>query len=302
MDGSTLGVVPQRGAAKGLHYALQPLLMASALFVWWFNKEEPIIYPAIIVAVQIVLGLCEHFFPARTEWRQTAKEKAANIGMVFLLYVLLVFVGTLYAQHLTGPLEALRASLSLDIWPHTWPILVQLLMVFFLGEFVWYWMHRAEHRWSLVWRLSGHGSHHSFKRLEAINFGLNHPLEAFFLVFPSLFIELLFGVGIAAAGAGVLTTVLASIAHANISLNSRVIGWFFTTNEYHIRHHSIVLDESNTNYGCAAILWDRVFRTWSPGYTKETGVGPTEPSLAEKLMMPWREPLDSAVAPGLNSG
>jgi len=300
MDGSTLGVVPEDPIAKGLHYLLQPVLMIAALTLWWLYAELPWVYPLILIGVQISLGIFEHLYPARTAWRQTAKEKVANIVMVFVLYVLLVIVGTLYAQYLTGPLGELRALLSLDIWPHSWPLLAQLFLVFFLSEFIWYWMHRAEHRWPLVWRLSGHGSHHSFKRLEAINFGLNHPLEALFLVLPSLLVELLFGVGIAAAGAGVLTTVLASIAHTNISLNSRVVGWFFTTNEYHIRHHSIVLHESNTNYGCSSILWDRVFRTWSPGYTVETGIGPTEPSLAEKLMMPWREPADSAVAPGQN--
>ena len=70
--------------------------------------------------------------------------------------------------------------MGLDIWPHSWPLIAQVFLVFFSSELIWYWIHRAEHRWHFVWRVSGHGAHHSFKKLNALNFGLNHPLELFF--------------------------------------------------------------------------------------------------------------------------
>ena len=69
-------------------------------------------------------------------------------------------MAALYGAVLREPLDQLRQSLHLDIWPHDWPLLAQVLMVFFFSEFVWYWFHRAEDRWHLVWRLSGHGAHH----------------------------------------------------------------------------------------------------------------------------------------------
>jgi sterol desaturase/sphingolipid hydroxylase (fatty acid hydroxylase superfamily) len=55
--------------------------------------------------------------------------------------------------------------------------------------------------------------------------------------------------------------------HSNLDLDSKGIGWLFTTNGYHFRHHSRVFEESNTNYGCAAIVWDRVFGTFAEGPT-----------------------------------
>jgi len=58
-----------------------------------------------------------------------------------------------------------------------------------------------------------------------------------------------------------------------------------------------VLDESNTNYGCAAILWDRMFGTFADAPTRETGTGPTEPSLWGKFLMPIKEPADTQIAP-----
>ena len=64
----------------------------------------------------------------------------------------------------------------------------------------------------------------------------------------------------------------AELVHSNINLSAKGIGLFFTTNRYHLRHHSIVLEESNTNYGCATIFWDRVFGSYVDGDTIECGV------------------------------
>jgi sterol desaturase/sphingolipid hydroxylase (fatty acid hydroxylase superfamily) len=283
---------------KIIYFALQPLILLCVIAYWLMNPESPATYPVAIIGTQIVLGVLEHWRPARTDWVIHAKQKLQNILAVLVLATLGVFVALFYANTLAQPLTELRESLGVDIWPHNWPVLVQLFMVFFLAEFMWYWMHRAEHRWHFVWRISGHGAHHAFKKLNALNFGLNHPLELFFLTLPSALIELFFGVGVAAAGATILTVTQASIAHANVSLNTRGIGWLFTTNRYHIRHHSVVLEQSNTNYGCAAIVWDRLFGTFVDSSVDEAGTGPTEPSMWQKFLMPWIEPADTAIAPG----
>ena len=280
-----------------IEYCLQPALLVAVIWIWYENQSNPWAYPALILGVQLVLGFTEQFFPAREDWVQHAPERLRNITIVLVVTLGTLSVGNWYASSLAEPLARLRESLGADVWPHHWPVLVQLGMVFLASEFIWYWVHRAEHRWGIVWRLSGHGAHHSFKHLGAINFGANHPFEMFLLVLPAALVELFFGVGVAAAGSAVLTTTQASIAHTNLKMNSRGIGWVLTTNNYHIRHHSTVLEESNTNYGCSAILWDRVFGTFSEGPVVDAGIGPTEPSTWRKLLMPFREPEDSAVAP-----
>ncbi len=289
---------PESGIERTLFYGLQPALMVGVLTFWYFNREIPSVYPLAILAVQVILGVLEHRYPARRDWVQFWKEKSVLILLVIVLASATVTVGVWYDTVLAEPLAVLRAAAGLDIWPHTWPIMAQLFLVFFASEFIWYWFHRAEHRWSLVWKASGHGAHHSFKHLGAINFGANHPFEIFLLVLPAALVELLFGVGIAAAGSAVLTSTLASIAHANIRMNTRWIGFLFTTNRYHIRHHSAVLEESNTNYGCSAIIWDRLFGTFGDSEVVDSGIGPTEPTMWEKFLMPFREPRDSEIAPG----
>jgi sterol desaturase/sphingolipid hydroxylase (fatty acid hydroxylase superfamily) len=283
---------------KALFYYLQPLLLFIVIGGWYWNPARQETYLLTVVFVQLLLGFSEHYFPARPDWSTNAKEKTRNVVLVVLLSTIAIAVEELYRVWLASPLEAFRHSIGFDIWPREWPLLVQLFMVFFLSELLWYWMHRAEHRWSLVWRLSGHGAHHSFKKLGALNFGLNHPVEYFFIVLPSALVELTFGVGTAAAGAAILMVAQASIAHANIAMNTRWIGLLFTTNTYHVCHHSAVLEESNTNYGCSAIIWDRVFGTFLHKTIREAGTGPTEPTTWGKFLMPFKQPEDTAIAPG----
>ena len=86
--------------------------------------------------------------------------------------------------------------------------------------------------------------------------------------------------------------------HANMQMRIGPLNWVFSMAELHRWHHSRLVRESNTNYGCAIILWDRIFGTYSNGATTEIGTGPTEPSLWQKFQMPFVEPDDTATAPG----
>ena len=281
-----------------IEYTLQPLLLLTAFSFWYFNQQSLIAYPLIVLGVQLVLGFIEYQLPARPDWLLPAKQK---IGLILLVIAIFIYSGSIaapfYAITLDPMLSDMRSLLGMDVWPHHWPMIGQVILAFFLSELIWYWFHRAEHRWSLVWRLSGHGAHHSFKNLSALNFGANHPLEYFVLLVPSAIVELLFGAGAAIGGAAILLVTQASIVHSNIPTNSKGIGWLLTTNHYHIHHHSLVIEESNTNYGCAVILWDRLFGTFSDNNTIETGIGPSEPSMWNKLLIPLKEPADSQISP-----
>ena len=281
---------------KFIQYALHPVILISVLSAWLLI-DSPFVFLGAIVGLHVVLGTLEYVRPARQAWVSPALNKLSALVLVVMLFVASTMVGALYDNQLLGPLSQVSTALGLNFWPHSWPLLVQAFMVFLASEFIWYWIHRAEHKWHFVWRLSGHGAHHSFKHLNALNFGLNHPLELFFLALPAALIGMLFGVGEAALGATILLVTQASIAHSNLTMSSKWIDLFFTTNRHHIGHHSVVLEQSNTNYGCATLVWDRLFGTFVDGDTQECGTGPTEPTLLQKLVMPIREPRDTMIAP-----
>ena len=296
-----LGVdrVPQARKDKIRHwtkYWLQPVLTALALAMPLLGAGE-IYYQVFWFSLISLLTLLEILIPARPGWQETFNAKLMVLGMVWIASMAGDLFEALFDESLFVWLSEVGESTGLHVWPDHWPVLAQALLLFFAYEFVNYWYHRAAHRWNWLWKASGHGTHHAFKSLTAINTMANHPIEALFLMLPRMLVGFVVGgeeVGLTVAS---LFAVTVFMAHCNLDLNSRIIGWFFTTNRYHIHHHSMVLDESNTNYGCSAIVWDRLFGTFSGASTLEAGTGPTEPTLWEKVVMPVREPADTAIAP-----
>jgi sterol desaturase/sphingolipid hydroxylase (fatty acid hydroxylase superfamily) len=280
-----------------VHYGIQPALLIGSVWLVVALDDAEAAYPIAFVGVIVVLAGLESWLPARPEWRQSVREFLTNLAIVLVFAALAGPVIFAYQAELVPVLDELRGRYGVDVWPHHWPLAAQIPLAFFLSEAGWYWLHRAEHRFSWIWRATAHGAHHSFQKLGAIHFGANHPFELGVLLLPMALVELIFGAGAAATGGAILLLANTAIAHSNLDLNTRVVGWVFTTNRYHQHHHSRVLAESNTNYGCAVILWDRLFGTFSDAATVATGIGDTEPSLLGKALLPFREPQDTAVAP-----
>ena len=282
---------------SAIYYGLQPLLLAVVFWLACTHTIDVTLTALVLVAVQLVLFTCEHFYPANTAWQVTGNEKLQHLGFFVLYSLSAAAILQLYNTQLAPSLEQLRQSLGIAFWPHAWPMAARIVLSLACSEFIWYWFHRFEHSYAWAWRVSSHGVHHSFKKLNALNFNTNHPLEALVISLPALLVAFLFGAGNDTQAAMLLIIANTSCAHANLKLNSRVIGLFFTTNEWHFRHHSIVMRESNTNYGCMLIIWDRLFGTFEPGLPQELGIGHREPSFKEKMWMPLREPAGSEIAP-----
>lgn len=277
-------------------YWLQPVLTLLALSLPLLGADK-LSYQLFWFSMISLLTCLEILIPARPNWQETFNDKLLVLGLVWIASMAGDFFEAIFDESLFVWLASVSETAGLDVWPNHWPVLAQVFLIFFAYEFVNYWYHRAAHRWNWLWKASGHGTHHAFKHLTAINTMANHPLEALFLMLPRLLVGFLLGgeeVGLSVAS---LFSVTVFMAHSNLELNSKVIGWFFTTNRYHIHHHSMVREESNTNYGCACIFWDRIFGTFSDADTKEAGIGKTQPSYAELFLMPFEEPKASEVAP-----
>lgn len=283
-----------------VRYWLQPVLTILALSLPLLMLDR-ISYQVFWFCLLVLLICLEYVIPARPDWQGNFNEKLLVLGLVWIASTADDLLRTLLGKSLFVWLGSIREQFGLGIWPSDWPMLVQVLLIFSAYELVNYWYHRGSHHWTWLWKASGHGTHHAFKHLTTINTMANHPFEAFFLLLPRIVVGVLLGgeqVGLAASS---LFTVTVFMAHCNLDLNSKFIGWFFTTNRYHIHHHSMVREESNTNYGCACIFWDRVFGTFSDADTKEAGIGKTQPTYSELFLMPFEEPSSSEVAPKIKS-
>ena len=101
-----------------IYYGLQPALLGCALLTWYLNQDSLWVYPAIILAVQIILGVIEYQQPARPEWLPPAREK---IGLVLLVVIIFFYTAVVaapfYEATLNPALSETRALLGITIWP-----------------------------------------------------------------------------------------------------------------------------------------------------------------------------------------
>lgn len=289
----TVATTPPNLFARAVAAVGHPLLLAGALGLWWTLGANDGAMLATLASVLVVSMLLERLIPAEPAWRL---GPGATLLLAALYLLGLIVSGALIAGYeslLPAALAGVSEQVGAAIWPDGWPLLAQALLLYFASDFIYYWIHRAIHRWPLLWRMSGHGFHHGFQNLHAINAGASHPFELVPLALPLVLLAVVTGAPDGAVGvAGILLLSNATLAHANVRMQTPVFSALFTCSDQHRRHHSAVFEDSNTNYACNAILWDRLFGTYSRGPVVQTGIGPTQPPLWRMFLLPFVEPKD----------
>ncbi|NOX52496.1 MAG: sterol desaturase family protein, partial [Gammaproteobacteria bacterium] len=240
------------------------LLAASALVTQWMDAQ---LLVAILVFAPIPLILiAERLIPRRDDWLLNWRDAAEDAFWVFATYLIwLPIYDEYYDTPISNAFALLRdaSAFPFRLEADTITGLVVAAMVGIIAaEFIGYWAHRIQHRFMFFWRI--HATHHHITKMSVARADRTHPLE---------FLGLNLGTAVALAYLGasadvvavviVFRTATAHVNHANLPLRSGVFGWVFNTAEWHLLHHSCVYEESNTNYGCTVILWDRIFGTFS---------------------------------------
>ena len=105
--------------------------LLAVIGVWLTQPTNPTLFVGCVLAVQLVLGVLEHLYPARGEWRLSGKQRSSSIVLVLILFFVAGAVGDFYTQVLDPFLSGLREQLGVHIWPHHWPLLAQMFTVFF---------------------------------------------------------------------------------------------------------------------------------------------------------------------------
>jgi sterol desaturase/sphingolipid hydroxylase (fatty acid hydroxylase superfamily) len=129
-----------------------------------------------------------------------------------------------------------------------------------VSELAAYWIHRACHEVSFLWRWV-HQVHHSAERFDTYGAFFFHPNEMLIQIGLSLLVSgPLLGLSAEAAGlVGAASFTMAWFQHANIR-TPRAIGWIVQRPESHGVHHARGVHTGN--FGNLAI-WDQVFGTFS---------------------------------------
>lgn len=267
----------------------QPLLLAATFALWLTLGGHAVALGLTWLALVAALAVLETIVPCRPAERPTPSKRALLIVTGIALSFALATLGAVYEETLRPLLAPLAVHGPGAFWPANVHWSLQALLLYLLADGLNYWLHRAAHRWPLLWRISGHGVHHSFHGLNAHHAVLTHPLELFFLAAPMALAAAMFSIDIqVVAAATLLIASVSTLAHANLALDTPGLNWIVTQPGHHRLHHSLDAGERETNYACTAILWDRLFGTFDERAAAHTGLDPDPPTLGDHLLRPFR--------------
>ncbi|MEQ8665890.1 MAG: extracellular solute-binding protein [Rhodospirillales bacterium] len=175
------------------------------------------------------------------------------------------------------------------LWPEASPFVVSALFtvtLFLLDDFSRYAVHRALHRWPVLW--SFHKVHHSAESLTPFTVFRTHPVEGVIFALRSTAVQALavavfmyfFGNRfelLTALGANVFLFAF-NLAGSNlrhspvwISYGARIETWLMSPAQHQI-HHSVEPRHFDRNFGVVLSVWDRLGGTLCLAGRDETGV------------------------------
>jgi sterol desaturase/sphingolipid hydroxylase (fatty acid hydroxylase superfamily) len=245
-------------------WGIFPVVMGLAVFASWWLIGTGMPAPLAIIGPQFaafaIVAVFEHIYPYHRSWNTTQADVGVDATHAISIALLIALI--------SPPIIALGAliggwlstQIGIGLWPHEWPLLLQIALVLIVGELPGYWVHRLEHQWDGLWRF--HAVHHSAPRLYWLNAGRFHPIDSFLTFAPAYLLLVVLGSGeLMLSYFGLITAIHGIFQHANVQLRLGPLNWFFSMAELHRWHHSRTMFEANHNYGQTISIWDWVFGT-----------------------------------------
>jgi sterol desaturase/sphingolipid hydroxylase (fatty acid hydroxylase superfamily) len=209
----------------------------------------------------IALALVETTVPAFQDAPRRQQRWPTNLGLALInmtispLVPVSAVLGAQWAERNGfGLLNIIGAS-----W---WPSAIATIAI---RSFALYVFHIATHKVSLFWRF--HRVHHCDTHLDVSTTMRAHPIEYFVLFLTMVPVAILFGLNpVALIAYQIFESAVDLFNHSNIRLPERwdrALRWLIVTPNMHCLHHSSYRPETDSNYGGALSIWDRLFGTYS---------------------------------------
>lgn len=225
-------------------------------------QHQTLIRLGTFLSILFIMGLWEirnprRFIPAKTtRWLNNLALVVLNSILVRLCFSVSAVGVALWATTQQWGVFNLLAL----------PEFLKFLLALICLDLAIYAQHVACHQIPLLWRL--HRVHHIDTAID-VSTGLRfHSLEIILsMLFKYLVIIL---IGAPASAVLIFEVVLNGMAmfnHSNISLPpilDKYLRTLIVTPDFHRVHHSVIPQETNSNYGFNLSLWDYVFKTYIP--------------------------------------
>lgn len=209
---------------------------------------------AVMATWEVIAPRRVRSLPRRARWPHNLGLAALNTLLLRILFPLGAVGGAIWAS---GAGWGLFPAIGAPAWIAV-PASVLLL------DLAIYLQHVAFHRIPVLWRL--HRTHHADLDLDVTSGSRFHPVEMALSMLFKLAVVVALGAPAAAVLVfEVLLNATAMFNHANVRLPDPLdllLRWMVVTPDMHRVHHSILGDETNSNFGFNVSWWDRLFRTY----------------------------------------
>ena len=221
-----------------------------------------------VVLCALIIAFLEHKLPYRREWKASSNDvKNDLLFMGFVQVLLPQLLSFCIAISLLNILES-RNLVMKNIWPHSFPVYMQAIMMVLIADFFRYWLHILHHKWEFLWRF--HSVHHSPQKLYWVNVGRFHPIEKTLQFFLDALPFIILGVSEYVIGLYfVFYSINGFFQHSNVDVRLGPLNYIVSGPELHRWHHSMSVGESNHNFGNNLIIWDLIFGSWYLSEEKE---------------------------------
>ncbi len=144
------------------------------------------------------------------------------------------------------------------------PAIVEIFAAVIILDFVIYLQHLVFHRVPWLWRL--HRMHHADQDIDVTTGTRFHPLEILLSMWIKIACTLMLGISpLAIIVFEIVLNVSAMFNHSNGYLPlklDKLLRKIIVTPDMHRVHHSVITQETHSNFGFFLSVWDRLFHTY----------------------------------------
>lgn len=211
----------------------------------------------------LMFALIESIYPKRKLRIYKSIRWARNLSMLFISHAVTKFVLPFTAvgvaiygsQNQLGLFNNLPVNFS-----------VSVVLSILILDLVIYSQHVLFHHVPFLWRF--HKIHHMDQEIDVTTGVRFHPIEILLSALIKCAIILFFGMSVIAVLIfEILLNAASMFNHSNLRLPLKIdkyLRMIIITPDMHRVHHSVVVSETNSNFGFNLPWWDRIFHTYKP--------------------------------------
>lgn len=212
------------------------------------------VLPLLLLLAVAVSFAAEQLLPYEREWNRDHGDSVTNFLHAFVNEI------SIFVSVLALPLVAACVP-GLNLWPHDWPIWIQLLVAILVADAGISLTHFFSHRYSWLWRL--HAVHHAAPRLYAFNGLMKHPIHQAIELAAATVPLIVLGFGPTIAWlVGYAVAIQLLLQHSNVDMRIGKLGYVWAIAPAHRHHHIASAKDGDVNFGLFTTLWDHLLGTF----------------------------------------